>query len=73
MQKVLAVADGVVTALAQLQVPTYAAAAAGALAPVILGLFGDNFPPQTIAGWLVIVGGACAGLEKALKPSAPAK
>jgi hypothetical protein len=73
MSKVLSVLDDAVTALAQLQVPTYAAAAAGALAPVILGVFGDNFPPQTIAGWLVLVGGVCAALEKALAPKPAGK
>ena len=73
VQKVKAVLSGLLNLLSELSIPTYAAAAAGVLAPIVLGLFGKNFDPAVIAGWLAIVGAAATGLEKILRSqSAPA-
>lgn len=61
--------------LSNLKRPSVATAAAGYLAPIIAGLFGDNFSVAVIAPYCVAVGGAAVAIEKALgqsKPTPPA-
>lgn len=66
MSKVLPALKQVLEYGKNLALPAKALAAATVIAPVVLGLTGSNFPPQTLAGWLALMGGACAGLDKIL-------
>ena len=66
MSKARNVVKQLLGVVSQLNVPAIATAAAGVLAPVILGLVGKNFDPAVIAGWLALIGGVAAALQKAL-------
>ena len=66
MSKALNVVKQLLGVVGQLNIPAIATAAAGILAPIIAGLFGKNFDPVVIAGWLVLAGGVAGALQKAL-------
>lgn len=66
MNKVLAALKAVLAVLTNLEIPAVAAAVAGVLAPIILGLFGKDFDPAVIAGWLALTGAVAAALQKAI-------
>jgi hypothetical protein len=77
MSKVTNVLKQLLGLVSQLHVTAVATLVAGVIVPIIAGIFGKNFDPAVIAGWLVLAGGVAAALQKIFgggaSPAPPAK
>ena len=66
MSKFPSILNGLLTLFAQLQVPTYATAAAGFILPILTLLGVTNLSVAAVGADLVVFGGLCATLERVL-------
>lgn len=73
MKKFLAAAQLVLADLTKLEIPTVATAVAGVLVPIVAGVFGQNFDPVAIAGYLTLIGGVAGMVQKLTTGQAAAK
>lgn len=72
MQKVLAAVQLVLGDLKALETPAVATSIAGIAAPIVAAVAGAHITAGELAGWLVIVGGVAATLQKLFSGQAAA-